>query len=160
VQALAWPAALIFHIVIQRNKKTPAQRRGSFFGFAKGLVAVAISAVAAIAASAAETTASAATTTTAASVAAAAAAAAAATEAASSTTAAATTTAFFTGACFVDGEGSALAVSAVESRDCGLCLLVRGHFHESETLAPASVPIIDDLSGHHLAMSAKHLFQF
>jgi hypothetical protein len=49
---------------------------------------------------------------------------------------------------------------AVQGRDGCLRLLVRGHFDESETFAPAGVPIVDDLSGNHLSVSAEQLFEF
>jgi hypothetical protein len=49
---------------------------------------------------------------------------------------------------------------AVQSGNRRLSFLVAGHFHEPETLAAAGVSIIDNLSGHHLAMGAKQLFEF
>jgi hypothetical protein len=124
------------------------------------LEAVSAAAVAAATAAATE----AASATTAAAVAAATAAAVAAATAAATTAAATTTTAtaaatLFARTRFVDGQGAAFVLLAVEGRDCGLSLGIRGHFYETESFAPARVPVVDNLSGGHLAVSAEQLFQ-
>ena len=134
------------------ESKNPREGCEGFWLFkilGEGLVAVAISAVAAVSASATAAVAAASTT-----------AAAAATEAASTTataaesaaTAAATTAAgtFFAWACFIDGEGAAVVLLAVEGSNRRGCFLVARHFDETEALAAAGVPVVDDLCGNHL----------
>jgi hypothetical protein len=119
----------------------------------RGLVAVSPAAVATVSAAtaAAEATA-AATAAESASAAAATAATESATTAAAATTAA---TAFFTRPGFVDGQGASAVLLAVEGCNGSLRFLVVGHFDESETFAPAGVPIVDDLGGNHLPVSAE-----
>ena len=143
--------------------QTPARKAGVCFDFnagearRSGLVSAAIAAAAAVsAATAAETTAS--TTTTAASTKPT---ATSTTTAAETTASTATTTGtLFTGASFIDGQCAAFMLLAVQSGDRSLGFLVAGHFHEPETLAAAGVSIIDNLSGHNLAMGTKQLFEF
>jgi len=111
----------------------------------------AIATVAAVAATAATTTTAAVATAT----------TAAATE---STTTAATTTAtatggVFAGTGFVDGQGAAFVLLAVERGNGGLGFGVVGHFNEAKTFAAAGVAIVDDLRAFDLAVRGKQLFQ-
>src|SRR5947209_5341436 len=107
-----------------------------------GLEAVAAAAVAAVSAAAAAVAAAASASATAAAVATAAAAAA-----------------VFARAGFVDGQGAAVVLLAVERRDGGVGLGVIGHLHEPEALALAGVPVVDDLGGNHLPVLSEHLLQ-
>src|SRR5688500_5195617 len=75
------------------------------------------------------------------------------------TTAATAATAIFARACFVDGEGAAAVLLAVQRRDCGRGLVIVGHLDEPETLAPAGVPVVDVLGGHDLAVLPEELLQ-
>src|SRR6266542_2464004 len=98
---------------------------------------VAISAVAAIAATAATAT----------------------TEAAATTTATTATWAIFAGLGFVDGQGAAFVLLAVEGGDCLLGLFIVGHFDEAEAFASAGVAVIDDLSAFDRAVRREQLFE-
>jgi hypothetical protein len=124
-----------------------------------GLVAIAISAVAAVATTTAAATVATTTASTTATAEAAATAAASAV-AATTTTTAATTTALFARAGFVDGQGAAIVLLTVEGGNRGSRFLVRGHFDESEAFASAGVPIVDDLSRDDLSMCCEQLFEF
>lgn len=120
--------------------------------WAYGLVAIA----SAVAAPAAPAVASATPTPTAPAITAAPTTTATAT-AAVSTAAAATT--IFAGAGFIDGEGSATVLLAVECLDGGLGFIVIGHLDEPEPLAAAGVSVVDDLGGKDLAMLAEQLLE-
>src|SRR5215210_5163879 len=91
----------------------------------------------------------------------AAAAAAAATTAVAAAAAAAATAAgtVLTGPGFVDGEGPAAVLLAVERGDGRLGLVIVRHFDEPEALAAAGVPVVDDLGGDDLPVLTKQLFQ-
>jgi hypothetical protein len=98
----------------------------------------------------------------AAATAAAAAAATTAAAAAEAATAAATaaTPAVFARAGFVDGEGSAAVLLAVQGRDRRLGFVIRAHFDEPEPLRAAGVTVVDDLGGDNRAVLAKQLLEF
>jgi hypothetical protein len=83
------------------------------------------------------------------SAAAAAASAAVATAAAASATSAG---AIFTGLGYIDGQGSALMVLAVESGDRRLRLGLRGHLDESKALGAAGIAVGDHFGGLDCAM--------
>src|SRR4051812_46528117 len=127
---------------------------------AGGLKAVASAAVPAPAAAPAEAAASAAAAPAGAAAAPSAAVAAATATAAgvaAATAAAAAAAAVLTGPGFVDGEGAAVVLLAVEGGDGRICLGVVGHFDEPEALAAAGVSVVDDLGGHDLPVLGKQL---
>jgi hypothetical protein len=109
------------------------------------LVSVAISAVAAVPSSAASTAESAATASAAESAAATTAAAAAVPSTTAAAPAPAATRTLLTRTGFVDGQGPAIVLLAIERRDGCLRFLIAGHFNEPEPLAAAGITIIDDL---------------
>src|SRR5260370_1702623 len=76
-----------------------------------------------------------------------------------SATAATTTTAaaFRLGPSFIDRQGPAIELLAIESGDGCLGLLIVGHFDEGKAFRPAGVPIHDDLDRCYGAMSFKSL---
>src|SRR5262249_12893715 len=76
------------------------------------------------------------------------------------TTAAAAAAALGLGSCFVDYQRAPLDVLAVHGCDGCLGFLFATHFHETESLGSASVPVHDHLGGLHRAMGLKHLLQF
>jgi hypothetical protein len=130
---------------------------------------VPISAAAAVAATAASAEATAATTPTAASAAItstasatspAAAAATTATTSAIPAAATASSATLFARAGFVDGEGAAVVLLAVQRRDCRVGFVVVGHLDKPEALASSSVAIVNDLGRNHLAMLSEQLLQF
>jgi len=88
-------------------------------------------------------------------------AAASAASAARSTTptTAATTRALFTGTGFVNGQGSAIVLLAVERGNRRRSLFIAGHLDEAETFASAGLTVADDLRRLNLAVSAEQLFQ-
>jgi hypothetical protein len=71
------------------------------------------------------------------------------------TSTAAPTGTLFARARFVYGQGATIMLLAVQRRHGRGCLFVAGHLDESESLAPAGVPVIDDLGGDDLAMRRK-----
>jgi hypothetical protein len=141
----------------EANKKPPLARG---FRFAKkgesiGLVTIASAAVATATAAA---TVAAAATTAAATAIAAATATAAATE--STTPAPTAAAAVFARAGFVDSEGAAAVLLAVEGGDGRLSLVIRGHLDEPEALGPPGVAIVDDLRGNHGPVLSEQLLEF
>jgi hypothetical protein len=123
-----------------------------------GLVSVSSTAIAAISTATAAAAIAAAATSAAAS-AIAATAAAASTAATTTATESAAVAAVFAGTGFIDGKGAALMLSAVQGGDGRLGLGVAGHLDESESLAPASIAVVDDLGRNNLPMSREQLFQ-
>jgi hypothetical protein len=107
---------------------------------------VAISAAAAAVAVAAASTAAAVTTAT-----------AAATTAV--TTTAATAAAFFARAGFVDGQGAAAELLAVEGVDGCFGFAVGAHFDESKAFAAAGFAIVHHLRRHDRSMLAEQLLE-
>jgi hypothetical protein len=92
---------------------------------------------------------------------------AAATAAASSAAAISTATATTTGAMrtlraglgFIDGQGSAIILRAVQGRNGRLGLLIAAHFDETEAFAAAGIAVADDLGRLHGSVRAKQFFQ-
>ncbi len=76
-----------------------------------------------------------------------------------STSATATTGPLFLGPGFIDGQGATVVLLAVQGSDGGFGLFVGGHFDKSESLAPARVAIVDDLSRHHRAVCGEKFLQ-
>jgi hypothetical protein len=78
-----------------------------------------------------------------------------------STTSSATTAAaaLFARARFVDGEGAAAVLLAVERRDRRIRFRVAGHLDKSKTFASPGVAIVDDLCRHHGAMRSEKLLE-
>jgi hypothetical protein len=118
------------------------------------LVAIASAAVATIAAATAAATV---TTTATAAATESAAATAAATE---STTASAATATIFARTRFVDGQGPAAMLLAIERRDRRLGFLIGAHLDEAESLGSARVAIVDDLSRNNRAVLCEQLLEF
>jgi hypothetical protein len=85
--------------------------------------------------------------------------AAAATEAATPTATSAAAT-LFARTRFVDGQRPAIVLLPIERSHRRRRLFVGPHFYESESLAPAGVPVIDDLGGYDLTMRRKQLLEF
>jgi hypothetical protein len=81
---------------------------------------------------------------------------AATTVATASTTATATV---FLGLGFVDGEGATVMLLPVEGCNGGLRFFITAHFHESETLAPTGIPVLDHLSALDGAVLGAQLLQ-
>jgi hypothetical protein len=136
------------------NEEPPLSRGLCSFGmYGRGIGLVPIAPAAASAPAPAKAAASA---TAAASAVTASAATAATAEAAPATTAAA---AVLAGTGFVDGEGPAVVLLAVEGRDRRVGFLVVGHLDEPEALAPAGVPVVDHLGGQDLPVRAEQLLQ-
>jgi hypothetical protein len=95
-----------------------------------------------------------------ASVATTAAATAAAAAATTTVTAAATTTAaFFTRTGFVHGQRPTVLLGVVQPTDGFLRRIVVGHFHETKTLAPAGIAVVNDFSAFHRAVCRKQRLQ-
>src|SRR5262249_7350606 len=65
----------------------------------------------------------------------------------------------FARAGFVDGQGAAVVLLAVEGRDRGFRLGVTAHLDEPETLAPPGLPVGDDLGALDRAVLREELFQ-
>jgi cell wall-associated NlpC family hydrolase len=133
--------------------KKEAAEATSLFAYLKNSDERILVAIATAAAATVSTAAAAASATTTAAVAAAAAAAAATTAATKSATAR------FARLGFIDGEGSAFIILAIESGDRGLRLGVAPHFHEAEALAAAGIPVIDDFRALHGAMCREQLLE-
>src|SRR4051794_29467173 len=118
--------------------------------------------IAAAATAAATTTAAvaaAATTAAAATVAAAATTAAAATVSTATATTTAATRTLFARLGFVDGQGAAIDLLAIEGGDDGLRLFIGRHLDEAEALAAAAVAIGDDFRALHGAVRAAELLE-
>lgn len=79
-----------------------------------------------------------------------------ATAAAATATAAATV---FPGTSFVDGQVAAIMLLLVQRRDCLAGRIVVGHFDKAEALAPASVPVGNDLGAPNRTVLSKQFFQ-
>jgi hypothetical protein len=122
-------------------------------------IASTAAAFAATAAAAAVAAATPATTTAAAATTEAAAATTASAATESTATAAAATPAVFTWAGFVDGQGAAAVLLAVQGCDRRLGFLIGTHFDEPEPLGSAGVSVVDDLGGNNRAVLAKKLFE-
>jgi hypothetical protein len=94
-----------------------------------------------------------------ASVATTAAATAAAAAATTTVTAATAAAAFFTRTGFVHGQRPTVLLGVVQATDGFLRRIVVGHFHETKTLAPAGIAVVNDFSAFHRAVCRKQRLQ-
>jgi hypothetical protein len=123
----------VYHSVWNRNEQAPARRCGrGLYWFDLTAASTAATTVAAAAASTATTVAASATTATA---------------------------AVFLRTRFVDGQGAAIMLLAVDRGDRGRGLFVAGHFDKAKTLAATRVAVVDDLGAGDRAMLREQLFE-
>src|SRR5262249_47697310 len=60
---------------------------------------------------------------------------------------------------FVDDQGPAVAILAVQGGDGRLSFLIAAHFHKAKAFGPTGVPVHDYLSGLHRAVGFEHRLQ-
>lgn len=74
-------------------------------------------------------------------------------------TAATTSSALFTRACFFYYDLSAIKFSSIEGINCGLCLLVFGHFHKTKTTGASRFTVKNNLRRVYFAKLFEELLQ-